>query len=172
MRGALAAHWWRWHHPQDMPESSLPSHHAAAPAAQDTAPPTSPAPSRRALLVDDEPVIRFALRRFFQRQGWAVDEAEDGRTALAMLLDDSPHAAAYDVIVTDLRMPGLSGIELYTELERARPALIRRLILSTGDSVSGEASAFLKRSACPVLNKPFELAELRALVERVIAQDR
>jgi DNA-binding response OmpR family regulator len=156
-----------------MPEPSLPPHHPAAPAAQDIAPSTSSAsPSRRALIVDDEPVIRFALRRFFQRQGWAVDEAEDGRTALAMLLDDSPHAAAYDVVVTDLRMPGLSGIELYTELERARPALIRRLILSTGDSVSGEAAAFLKRSACPVLNKPFELAELRALVDQVIAQDR
>jgi DNA-binding response OmpR family regulator len=122
---------------------------------------------RRALLVDDEPVIRFALRRFFQRQGWAVDEAEDGRAALALLLDGDGPAQAYDVVITDLRMPGLSGIELHARLERDRPELLRRLILSTGDSVSPEAAAFLRRADCPVLSKPFELAELRAMVERV-----
>jgi DNA-binding response OmpR family regulator len=125
---------------------------------------------RRALLVDDEPVIRFALRRFFQRQGWAVDEAEDGRAALALLLDHDRPAEPYDVVITDLRMPGLSGIELHARLERERPDLLRKLILSTGDSVSPEAAAFLQRAACPVLNKPFELAELRAMVERVAGE--
>jgi len=122
---------------------------------------------RRALLVDDEPVIRFALRRFFQRQGWAVDEAEDGRAALALLLDGDGPTDPYDVVITDLRMPGLSGIELHARLERERPELLRKLILSTGDAVSPEAAAFLRRAACPVLSKPFELAELRAMVERV-----
>jgi DNA-binding response OmpR family regulator len=127
---------------------------------------TAPKP-RRALLVDDEPVIRFALRRFFQRQGWAVDEAEDGRAALALLLDGDGAKDPYDVVITDLRMPGLSGIELHARLERERPELLRKLILSTGDAVSPEAAAFLRRAACPVLSKPFELAELRAMVERV-----
>jgi len=122
---------------------------------------------RRALLVDDEPVIRFALRRFFQRQGWVVDEAEDGREALACLLGGGPDTATYDIVISDLRMPGLSGIDLYARLERERPDLLRRLILFTGDSVSPDAAAFLQRSACPVLNKPFELAELRALVSRI-----
>jgi len=132
-------------------------------------PPSRDTPSkpRRALLVDDEPVIRFALRRFFQRQGWAVDEAEDGHAALALLLDDESPKDRYDVVITDLRMPGLSGIELHARLERERPELLRKLILSTGDAVSPEAAAFLRRAACPVLSKPFELAELRAMVERV-----
>lgn len=120
-------------------------------------------PPRRALLVDDEPVIRFALRRFFQKQGWQVDEAEDGQAALALIVQ-----SAYDVIISDLRMPGLSGIELHARIERERPELLARLILSTGDSVSPDAAAFLKRSSCPVLSKPFELAELRALVARLV----
>jgi CheY-like chemotaxis protein len=124
---------------------------------------------RRALLVDDEPVIRFALRRFFQRQGWVVDEAENGFVALERLLpvgSDAP-PADYDVIISDLRMPGLSGIELYDRLERERPDVLRRLILSSGDTVSLESAAFLRRSVCRVLSKPFELADLRALVAEV-----
>ena len=130
-------------------------------------PTTHPVPYR-ALLIDDEPVIRHALRRFFQRQGWVVDDAENGGQALTLLLaPDSPH---YDVIISDLRMPDISGMDLYERLAVERPVLLERLILSTGDSVSPEASEFLRRSACPVLNKPFELAELRAMVGRLLVQ--
>jgi CheY-like chemotaxis protein len=124
----------------------------------------------RALLVDDEPVIRQALRRFFVRMGWAVDEAEDGTEALRLLLGDersAPAPGGYTVIISDLRMPGVSGIELHARLAESRPDLLDRLILSTGDSVSTEAAEFLRRSSCLVLNKPFELAELRGMLARV-----
>ena len=125
----------------------------------------------RALLVDDEPVIRQALRRFFVRMGWDVDEAEDGTEALRHLLGTGNGAPTreYAVIISDLRMPGISGIELHARLAAARPELLDRLILSTGDSVSSEAADFLRHSSCPVLNKPFELAELRAMLARVHA---
>jgi CheY-like chemotaxis protein len=134
----------------------------ATPSAPAPVPPVAP----RALLVDDEPVIRQALRRFFVRMGWEVDEAEDGNEALRLLLAEAP-AAEYAVIISDLRMPGVSGIELHARLEAARPELLERLILSTGDSVSAEAAEFLRRSHCPVLNKPFELAELRTMLARL-----
>ena len=131
------------------------------------APAPTPAP-RRALLVDDEDVIRLALRRFFQRQGWVVDEAEDGAAALDLLV--GPDAATYDVILTDLIMPGMSGKEFYERVAAARPELVSRVIVSTGDSMSLPAREFLGRTGCPVLNKPVELAELRALVARVTGQ--
>ena len=127
-----------------------------------------PLAARRVLLVDDEDVIRLALRRFFQRQGWAVDEAEDGAAALDLLV--GPGVAAYDVILTDLLMPGMSGVEFYARVAAARPELVSRVIVSTGDSMSPEAMDFLRRTGCPVLNKPFELAELRALVARVTGE--
>ncbi len=133
------------------------------------APVESGALPRRALLVDDEPVIRLALRRFFQRQGWAVDEAADGSTALSRLV--GPAAAAYDVILLDLRMPGVSGEELYGRVAAARPEQARRVIVFTGDAVSPDVASFLDRTGCPVLNKPFELHELRALVDRVAVGD-
>lgn len=125
-------------------------------------------PRRHVLLVDDEPTIRYAMRRVLQRLDWTVDEAEDGRAALDRLigLPGTP-ATTYDVIISDLRMPGISGIELYGHLERERPDLLSRLIVSTGDTVSPEAAAFLERSACPVLRKPFALAELRRLVAAI-----
>lgn len=126
-----------------------------------------PPPAHRALIVDDEPVIRRAIRIFFQRQGWVADEAENGAQALALLLADG--GPSYDVIVSDLRMPDISGMELYERLAVQRPALLSRLILSTGDSVHPDAADFLRRSACPVLTKPFELAELRAMVGRLMA---
>jgi CheY-like chemotaxis protein len=125
-------------------------------------------PQRRVLLVDDEGTIRHALRRFFQRQGWDVDEAADGGAALALLLDGAAEHA-YDVIISDLRMPGISGIEMHERLRTARPDLLDRIIFSTGDAVSLEAAEFVRRSDCPVLQKPFELSALRELVHRMIA---
>ena len=140
------------------------------PGPLDAAPDAAPDVAPRALLVDDEPVIRQALRRFFSRMGWDVDEAENGTQALRLLLGDATvgvEAREYAVVISDLRMPGISGMELHARVAQARPELLRRFILSTGDSVSSEAADFLRHSSCPVLNKPFELAELRALVARV-----
>ena len=131
-----------------------------------TAPPTPP--TRRALVVDDEEVIRRAIRRFLQRQGWAVDEAEDGDVALALLLGDAE--PAYEVIFCDLRMPGMSGEQFFDALAASRPALAARVVVTTGDAFTTEAARFIARSGCAVLNKPFDLAELRAVVEQVAGQ--
>lgn len=119
----------------------------------------------RALVVDDESTIRSALARYFRRLGWEVDEAEDGAAAGRFLFGEA--ARDYTVVVCDLRMPGVSGIDLHARVERERPALLDRLIFSSGDLISEEAEAFLARVRSPVLQKPFELSALRALVDRV-----
>lgn len=101
-----------------------------------------------------------------------MDEAADGKIALDKLVPSgtpSPSPAPYDLIICDLRMPGCSGAELHERLKAIRPDLLRRLIVATGDAVSEEAADFVRRTACPVLQKPFELTELRALVRRVAA---
>ena len=112
----------------------------------------------RVLIIDDEPSIRLALRRFFSKRGWQVDEAGDGGAALrALLAADAPE---YTVVVSDLKMPGLSGIDLHDRLMAERPAVVTRMIFSTGDVASADARAFLDRVRSPVLQKPFELATL------------
>jgi DNA-binding NtrC family response regulator len=120
--------------------------------------------TRRVLIIDDESTIRAALRRYFVRRGWEVEEAEDGRSALALIEAD---AERYDVVVSDLRMPGFSGIDLHDRLARDRPGMLRRMVFSTGDVASREAAGFVQRTTCPVLQKPFELRMLDELVARL-----
>jgi CheY-like chemotaxis protein len=119
----------------------------------------------RLFVIDDEPSIRAAIRRFLTRRGWNVDEAEDGQIALDMLLQSEP--SRYDVVMCDLRMPHLSGAELHRELLEKRPDLVKRLIFSTGDVASSEASDFLAASHRPVIEKPFELARLEELLTQI-----
>jgi len=121
---------------------------------------------RCALIVDDEPMIRTAVARYLRRRGWQADEAEDGRAALAKLDRASP--GGYQVVISDLRMPHCSGDQLHDWLAEHRPDLFARLILMTGDLASPTLSEFLSRTPRPVIEKPFELAELAQVIEAVL----
>src|SRR6185437_4397078 len=106
------------------------------------------------LIIDDEPSIRAALRRFFTRRGWRAEEAEDGADGMSQLL-----AAKFEfaVVISDLKMPGCSGVELHDHVAGVAPELLDRIIFSTGDVASKEAAEFVRRTRCTVLQKPFEL---------------
>jgi two-component system NtrC family sensor kinase len=118
----------------------------------------------RVLIIDDEASIRAALRRFFLRRGWQVDEAEDGAAGLSMMLDNGSEFAA---IISDLRMPGCSGMELHDHVAAVAPELLDRIIFSTGDVASRDAADFVKRTHCIVMQKPFELRALEQVVNRM-----
>lgn len=128
--------------------------------------------SHRALVIDDEFTIRLALRRFFTRMGWSVDEASNGESGLSMIILDRRQSDVrpYDVIISDLRMPGLNGIELHDRLKATTPAVLSHVIFSTGDIVSEEAANFVRTSACLVLQKPFELSALRQTIEAMVSR--
>jgi CheY-like chemotaxis protein len=126
---------------------------------------SAPSAARLALIIDDESTIRAALGRYFTRRGWTVEEAADGRTGLALV---EQHVDRIGVVISDLRMPGFSGIELHDRLASERPDLLRRFIFSTGDVASSEAASFVQRTACPVLQKPFELRALDDIVSGVL----
>jgi CheY-like chemotaxis protein len=125
----------------------------------------SPAP--RILVVDDEPGIRVALRRYFQRRGWVVDEATNGARALQLLMA-TPPSGGYDVVICDLTMPVFSGVELHDALAVSRPELLDRMIFSTGCVASPTRGEFLARWGRPVLEKPFDLSALGRAVERML----
>lgn len=123
-----------------------------------------------ALVVDDEPAIRVAVRRSLERHGWQVDEAADGHEAW-LRLDVGGRPGPYHVVVTDLRMPGLSGIELVDRLRATHPALADRTIVITGDTASPSVAEFLARLTTPYLQKPFDMRTLVHTVARFRARE-
>jgi DNA-binding NtrC family response regulator len=120
---------------------------------------------RRALVVDDEPTIRSALLRYLRRNGWEAEEAADGRVALRLLGKST--LEGYQVVVSDLRMPHCSGVELHDWMAQHRPDLFARLIITTGDLASPTWSEFVARTSRPLIEKPFDLAVLGQLIEAV-----
>ena len=136
--------------------------------------PRTPAPGQAphdrcvALIIDDESTIRSALKRYFTRRGWRVYEAGDGAEGLALL---GKHQDEIGVVLSDLRMPGFSGIELHDRLAGEQPDLLRRFVFSTGDVASADAASFVQRTSCPVLQKPFELRVLDSIIASVLGAD-
>lgn len=131
------------------------------PGADDDEPAVAPL---RVLLVDDEDAVRRVVARFLRRRGHHVDEAADGRAALD-LIAAARARACYDVIVSDLRMPGLGGDELLARLREDGEGMDRRLIFFSGDTASAEAVRALAASRVPVLAKPVSMNELARAVE-------
>jgi DNA-binding response OmpR family regulator len=119
----------------------------------------------RVLVVDDEPHILHYMRATLEAWGHIPVVASDGAEALAVAADE-----AFDLVISDLRMPRLSGREFYEELARRRPELAARLVFSTGDTVRGDTLAFLESLDRPYLHKPFSLAELRSMLSEVARQ--
>jgi two-component system, NtrC family, sensor kinase len=122
----------------------------------------APTPRLRVLVVDDEPHILHYMRATLEAWGHIPVVASDGAEALAVAEGDN-----FDLVISDLRMPRLSGREFYEELVRRRPELAARLVFSSGDTVRGDTLAFLESLDRPYLHKPFSLAELRDLLGEV-----
>ena len=93
--------------------------------------------------------------------GYEVDTAANGLLALEQIKRES-----YDLILSDLRMPGLDGLALYREVESRRPDLLRRMIFMSGTIEDPVSQSFLEQAGVPVLPKPFHLDDLRRLTAR------
>ena len=138
-------------------EIVLPRANAASPAEIDAAPAALPAArSARILVVDDDAEVRHVTASFLSSFGYHESEAADGSTALSLMEQNS-----FDLVVADLAMPGMTGVELAQSI-RARWAEIPVLI------VTGHAEAIPIPPDLPVLRKPFESADLAAEVSRLL----
>ena len=144
---------------------------AAAPVAVEipdeaaAAAPAIPLIRRKALVVDDEVDIAETISELLEREGFDVTIASDGSAAL-MALDH----AEFDVVLSDLRMPGVSGPEMYERLRERRPNMLSKIAFVTGDTLGASMDAFLRDSGRPVLEKPFTRAGVRCLVAALIDQ--
>ncbi|HVU01116.1 MAG TPA: response regulator [Polyangiaceae bacterium] len=120
----------------------------------------------RVLIVDDERVVRNGLRRILERQNEVV-LAPSGERALEILGADD-----FDVVLCDLIMPGMTGIQLYEETRKRTPAQAARFVFLTGGTSSVEAREFLRGVSNPRAYKPVSADEILRLVARSAADFR
>ena len=138
-----------------------PSSGAPSPAAASAPPAVGSLAGVRVLIVEDEEAVRRPMVRYLTRRGAVVDEAADGVEGLARL-----RAQPANVILADLRMPRMGGVELYAQLEEERPELAARVLFLSGDVSQLAAPGNTPVPRERVLVKPVELAELE---RRIIA---
>lgn len=119
----------------------------------------------RVLVVDDEEDITGVLADILEEQGYSVDEAPDGDMAWELAQKDP-----YDVVVTDLKMPRMGGLELLREIRRAgHPSVV---IMMTGFATVETAIEALKIGAYDYILKPFKVGELIQVVNRAVEKLR
>jgi len=105
------------------------------------------------LVVDDEASVRVALQRYLSSRGHEVETTASGREALARMRED-----AFDAVIIDMRMPDVSGEQLYGELKARDPSYAERVIFTTGQLVDDAVRTFLVSTGRPCVPKPFEFA--------------
>ena len=112
---------------------------------------------KRILVADDEESIRWVLSKALSKQGYQVDLATNGQQALEM-----GRQRSYDLAVFDIKMPGLSGLDLLTRFQEERPETL--VVIMTAESTMKNAVEAMKRGAYDYITKPFDLDTLDAII--------
>ena len=115
------------------------------------------------LIVDDEPSVVRGLARLLRHDGSTVDTAANGHLALAYL-----QAHRYDVVLCDLRMPGLDGPAFYDILCRQHAYLRPRVLLLTGETLGAASTALLAQCGQPWVYQPCNAAEVRSALQQML----
>jgi response regulator RpfG family c-di-GMP phosphodiesterase len=123
----------------------------------------SDVPATRLLVVDDEETIRLALSRFLRSRGYDVHTASTGAAALESLA-----GARFALMLCDVRMPGMSGVEVVPHALAIDPDLAVVMLTALNDAAT--ATGTLTQGALDYLMKPVELADLQQSVERALAR--
>ena len=120
----------------------------------------------RILVVDDEPAILVFLKKVLGGEGYEIETTSSGEEALGMIKNKR-----YSLILCDIKLPGLSGVELYEQIGKTAPSLQKRVIFITGDVTSADTGEFLKRAKASYVTKPFDIAKLKEEVSRMLSNN-
>lgn len=119
------------------------------------------------LVVDDEPSVRRVLSRALTQAGYTVHTASTGEEAVELLRHHE-----VDAILMDLRMPSMSGQTLYHVIASQWPQLASRVVVMSGDVDAEDHAGWLELHSLPVLDKPFQLTDVFAVMARLVAGER
>ena len=121
----------------------------------------------RILVIDDERAVRELISDALGIEGHDVHTAENGKEALDLIGQNR-----YDLVFCDLRMPEMDGQQLYEEVQRNYPQVLKRIVFVTAQAHSSDYGPFLRTTGIPVIEKPFTLSQLRQMVEKMVGPSR
>jgi DNA-binding response OmpR family regulator len=119
---------------------------------------------KKILVVEDEAVLAHMCARVLELNGFEAEVVNNGLTA-----KDSVDAKHYDICVSDIRLPGLSGIQLYEYWKSTQNPIADKTIFITGDTMNNVVLDFLSKSDRPCIMKPFHPNELVKVVRETLA---
>lgn len=117
--------------------------------------------AERLLIVEDEDTLCESLQRVFQREGYEVDIADSAESAFTLLEEKS-----YDLIITDIILPGISGIELLVKYRKKNPS--QKVIVITAFASLASAVEAIKAGACDFIVKPLMHDEMKRAVRNAL----
>lgn len=119
------------------------------------------------LVVDDEPVIREFINQVLSEEGCEVDAVATAEEALQKITSQQ-----YNLLLLDIKMPGMDGVELYNRIKRLERQLARRVMVITGDIISYDTERFLARNKLSYIEKPFTATQLIDRLGRALGTGR
>ena len=117
----------------------------------------------RVLVIDDEQLLGQTIQLGLE-DAMEVELETSGEAGLERLLKDS----SINLVLCDLSLPDLSGIDIYRTIFERRPELIKRFVIMTGGAVSSASRDFLDNYSGPLLNKPFTITQVENLVHSLL----
>jgi PAS domain S-box-containing protein len=153
----------------EFPLVSIPEGEAAPPSPEPPLPPALPAPSlrpgARILMIDDEEALAEMVCEFLNMSGHRAQFCGSAEKALSLM-----ETLEFDLIISDFRMPGLTGEQLYERTLRQNPDLAKRVVFMTGDIIGAEAKRFFATHDVPCLTKPCALPTIERFINTHLGQ--
>jgi DNA-binding response OmpR family regulator len=115
----------------------------------------------RIMIIEDDDEMRSLLKEFFEKEGFETDSASNGVDALRILSEDH-----LDLVITDIRMPGLTGLDILPRIRRLKPET--PIIVMTAYGSEDVRRRCLEGGATTYLEKPIRLSELRRLTHEIL----
>lgn len=119
--------------------------------------------AERLLIVEDEDTLCHSLKRVFSREGYEVDIADSAEYAFELLGEKT-----YDLIITDIILPGISGIELLSKYKKRNPG--QKVVIMTAYASIETAVEALKAGACDFIIKPLMHDEMKRVVKKALGK--
>jgi signal transduction histidine kinase/CheY-like chemotaxis protein len=119
------------------------------------------------LIIDDEPSVLQFLEQYLTTEGHYVDAVDNANDALRAF-----NNKRHDLILMDILMPDIGGIELYKKFERMDKSVGDRVLIMTGDILGKPTKAFLSKTSAPYIEKPFDVDALMTKIDEIMSQNR